>query len=178
MLTDIVVADISVAEMEVRLMRRQASAVLGVGSRTSFSSNDRFVLYLESSGTYNAMFGRMQTGNVGDLGTGAHTITMDKDGARVDGILTGYASNGEVAGTNTAPLAIGNVYNHGSSSWLSSIGRARVAYVKIRENGVLTHDLEPYRDGADFGFEDVITGKKYSCSSLSQCNYVDDFYAD
>ena len=178
LLTDIVVADISVAEMEVRLMRRQASAVLGVGSRTSFSSNDRFVLYLESNGTYNAMFGRMQTGNVGDLGTGAHTITMDKDGARVDGILTGYASSGEVAGTNTAPLAIGNVYNHGSSGWLPSIGRARVAYVKIRENRVLTHDLEPYRDGADFGFEDVITGKKYSCSSLSQCNYVDDFYAD
>ncbi len=52
-----------------------------------------------------------------------------------------------------------------------------MAYVRIKENGVLTHNLKPYKDGSDFGFTDIVTGRKYSASSLVGASYVENLYA-
>lgn len=83
--------------------------------------------------------------------------------------------------SNTAPFAIGNFFNNGTKSWhfekRSTSGSARVAYVRIKENGVLTHNLKPYKDGSDFGFTDIVTGRKYSASSLVGASYVENLYA-
>lgn len=177
--TDIVVPDLSAAEMEVCFIRRVSNAVLGFGSRDSSSATNRFMLAVTSQGRYNVMFGKSQTGDIGDLGTSAHTFVINKDGYKIDGVQMSYTTTGELATTNEAPICLVNVYNNGTSAWQSFSGGGRVAYLKIRENGVLTHDLEPYTDGTDFGFEDVVTGKKYSLAgyAVHGYRYMDDFNA-
>lgn len=178
LLTDIVVPNLSVAELEVSFMRRSGNAIIGFGSRGSSSADNRFAIAANDKGAYNVMFGRSQTGDIGSLGTAAHTFVMDKDGYTLDGERMDYVTTGALASANTAPIAIGNLYNADTSSWQSFAGGARIAYLKIREGGVLTHDLEPYTNGIDFGFQDMVTGSKYSCvEPTGMYNYVENFYA-
>lgn len=178
LLTDIVVPDLSVSELEVSFMRRSGSAIIGFGSRGSSSADNRFAIATNNKGAYNVMFGRSQTGDIGDLGAAAHTFVMDKDGYTLDGERMDYVTTGALASANTAPIAIGNLYNADTSSWQTFTGGARIACLKIREGGVLTHDLEPYTNGIDFGFQDMVTGSKYSCvEPTGMYNYVENFYA-
>lgn len=177
LLTDVVISDIMNAEIEVLFMRRLSNAIFGLGSRGSSSSTNRFAFSVTANGQYNAMFGKNQTGDIGSLGSAVHTVIMNKNGVSVDDSHVDYMTTGEVASTNNAPITIGNIYNYDSSTWQSFRGGIRIAYLKIRENGVLTHDFEPYQSGGDFGFLDVCTNKKYSCAAFPLCNYVGNFYA-
>ncbi len=177
LLTDVVIPDIMNAEMEILFMRRLSNSIIGFGSRGSSSSTDRFAFATTSGGQYNAMFGKKQTGDIGSLGNTAHTVIMNKDGVSIDDAHVGYTVTGEVASINNAPIAIGNIYNNDSHTWQGFTGGARIAYLKIKENGVLTHDFEPYQSEGDFGFLDVCTNRKYSCAALPLCNYMGNFYA-
>lgn len=185
-LTDIVVADISSAEMEVLLMTRDAGN-FAIGSRTSGSANDRFGIIpgiTLKSGYWNALFGNASLGDVNfplSKPSSANIFKVGREGASLNGTMVQYTSTPDISSSNTAPFAIGNFFNNGTKSWhfekRSTSGSARVAYVRIKENGVLTHNLKPYKDGSDFGFTDIVTGRKYSASSLVGASYVENLYA-
>lgn len=184
-LTDIVIPNISVAEMEILCMVRALGNV-AIGSRTSSSANDRLGLLpsiYQKYGYWNAIFG---SGTLEDVDTPqsltkeANLFVINKDSASINGTALQYTSTPDVSGANTAPFAIGNFYNNGTKSWQfvrNGGGSIRIAYIKIKENGVVTHNLQPYNSGNDFGFKDTVTGKTYSAAELTAANYGENFYA-
>lgn len=181
-LTDIVIPDLNVAEMEGLFMTKTTFGNTGFGSRTSGSSQDRFAFVTVGAGKFNAMYGGSATGDTSaGLSNGqAIKFVLNKDGVTVDDTHYDYSGTGNLSSNNTAPVALGNIYNNGTSSWHftgNTCSPIRIAYLKIRENGVLTHDLNPYLDGVDFGMLDSITGRKYSAANIENASYVEKFYA-
>lgn len=180
-LTDIVIPDLSMAEMEGLFMTKTTFGNTGFGSRTSGSAQDRFAFVTVGDGKFNAMYGGSATGDTSaGLSNGqAIKFVLNKDGVTVDDTHYDYSTTGNLS-SNTAPIALGNIYNNRTSSW-QFIGKTcsplRIAYLKIRESGVLTHDLTPYIDGVDFGMVDNVTGRKYSAANIENASYVENFYA-
>lgn len=180
-LTDIVIPDLSMAEMEGLFMTKTTFGNTGFGSRTSSSAQDRFAFVTVGDGKFNAMYGGSATGDTSaGLSNGqAIKFVLNKDGVTVDDTHYDYSTTGNLS-SNTAPIALGNIYNNRTSSWQFSgknCSPLRIAYLKIRESGVLTHDLTPYIDGVDFGMVDNVTGRKYSAANIENASYVENFYA-
>ncbi|MGL4520924.1 MAG: hypothetical protein ACRCUJ_14975 [Phocaeicola sp.] len=175
-LTDIVVADISTAEMEVYFMPRGQGGS-GFGSRSSDKSSDSFIIrnnYTSNTRVLGGLYGGVSSSSKTTVSGNIYTCVLNSLGCTIDGTLHSYSGMPTPSTNNTAPIAIGNIYNSDTSSWNSwtEYGGNRIGYIKIKENGILIHNLQPYQNGSDFGFKDLITNKTYSAAGLNNSSYM------
>ena len=100
-----------------------------------------------------------------------HTVIIDNVAA-VRAIMTGVTTNWsdtctDVTKCATRPLALlGNTANDAGTSF-ANLCKAKVYGCRIWSGGTLIRDLSPRNIGGTAGFEDLVTGRFYTCNGLT-----------
>ncbi len=141
-------------------------------------STPRFSVYINGSGNIALAGGADTTFNNVSTGiatnTARHTVVIDNVALRnayMTGVTTNWSGYGSTAADSTTcaarPLALFGNTDSDDGTVFKQCAKAKVYGLRIWAGGTLIRDLAPRNIDGTAGFEDLVTGRFYTCDGLS-----------